>query len=121
MAPFLGSWKTLDRITFVKLKNQMNVLENLSLATLKEMIGLGPLLYCILRSYNPNFESLLILALCYLPKEKFCIYPNEEVLGGAFLYAPRDDLGQVICNWPTISIDCFLAYLHYRAQEAAPL
>ena len=42
MAPFLGEWEMNDGITFVTLKNCMNVLENLSLATLKEMLGLGP-------------------------------------------------------------------------------
>ena len=99
----------------------MNVLENLSPATLKEMMGLGPLLYCILHSYNPDFESLLILALHYLPKEKFCIYPNEEVLGGPFLHAPWDNLGWAICSQTTISIDYLLASLQYQAQEADSL
>ena len=75
MAPFQGSWKTLDRITYVNLRNQRNVLENLSLATLKEMMGLGPCLYCVLRSYNSEFESFLILALHYLSNFFFCIYP----------------------------------------------
>ena len=111
MAPFQGSWKTLDRITYVNLRNQRNVLENLSLATLKEMMGLGPRLYFVLRSYNPKFETFLILALHYLPKEKFCIYPLEQVLEGPFLYAPWDSLGRTICSGTTISIDCFIAYL----------
>ena len=35
MEPFLGSWQTYDGITFINLKNRINVLENLSLATLK--------------------------------------------------------------------------------------
>ena len=57
MAPFLGSWKTIDGITFVNLKNQMNVLESPSLAMLKEMMVLGPCLYCVLCSCNLDFES----------------------------------------------------------------
>ena len=48
MAPFLGEGKTIDDITYVILRNHLNVLENLSLATLKEMIGLGSWLYCVI-------------------------------------------------------------------------
>ena len=40
--PFLGKWKTLNEVTFVNLRNRENVWSNLSLATLKEAIGLGP-------------------------------------------------------------------------------
>ena len=62
----------------------MNVLENLSLATLKEMMGLGPCLYCVLCSCKLDFESFLILALHYLPKDKLCIYPRKMFLEGFF-------------------------------------
>ena len=65
-----------------------NVWDNLRLAMLKEAIGLGPHHYCIIHSYNLDFENLLMFTLLYLPKAKFCMYPEEETLGGPFLYSP---------------------------------
>ena len=40
--PFLEEWTNLNEVTFVNLRNKENVWSNLSLATLKEAIGLGP-------------------------------------------------------------------------------
>ena len=94
---------------------------NLSLATLKEAVGLGPQRYCVICSYNFDFETLLMLTLHYLPREKFCMYSNDESLGGPFLYTPWDVLGQRICTQQTISIDSYLAYLAHRARRALPL
>ena len=69
----------MNQVIFVNLRNRENVLSNLKLAMLKEIVGLGPLYYCVIKSYNLDFESLFMLVLHYLPKEKFCIYPS----GGA--------------------------------------
>ena len=88
---------------------------------LKEAIGLGPHRYYIIRSYNLDFENLLMLTLVYLPQEKFCIYHEDETLGGPFLYTPWDTIGRVICGRPSISIDCYLAYLAHRARAVLPL
>ena len=38
--PFLGGWTNLNKFTFVNLRNRENVWSNLSLAMLKEAIGL---------------------------------------------------------------------------------
>ena len=88
---------------------------------LKEAIGLGPQHYCIIQSYNLDFENLLMLTLLYLPRGKFCMYPEDETLGGPFLYTPWDILGRRICAQPSISIDCYLAYLAHKARVALPL
>ena len=96
--PFLGEWTNLNGITFVNLQNRENVWDNLGLAMLKEAIGLGPHCYCIIHSYNLDFENLLMLTLLYLPKTKFCMYPEEETLGGPFLYSPWDAMGRRICG-----------------------
>ena len=95
--------------------------EKLGLVMLKEAIGLGPQRYCIIRSYNLDFENLLMLTLHYLPKIKFCMYPEDETLGGPFLYKPWDILGRRISSRPSISIDCYLSYLVHRARAALPL
>ena len=84
---------------------------------LKELVGLGPPYYCVIKSYNFDFEFLLILMLHYLPKDKFCIYLEDESLRGSFLYEPWKFLGQRICNQPTISLEGYLAYLEYQARS----
>ena len=95
--PFSRDWINLDGITFVNFRNRENVWDNLGLAMLKEAIGLGPQCYCIIQSYSLDFESLLMLTLLYLPKQKFCIYLEDETLGGPFLYTPWDIVGRRIC------------------------
>ena len=119
--PFSGEWTNLDGITFVNLGNRENVYDNLGLAMFKESIGLGPYCYCIIRSYNLDFENLLMLTLLYLPRDKFCIYLEEETLEGPFLHSPWDILGRRICTRPSISIDLYLAYLAYKVREIAPM
>ena len=119
--PFSGEWTNLNGITFVNLRNRENVFDNLGLAMFKEAIGLGPYRYCIIRSYNLDFENLLMLTLLYLPRDKLCIYPEEETLEGPFLHSPWDILGRRICNRPSISIELYLAYLAYKVREVAPM
>ena len=119
--PFLGEWTNLDGITFVNLQNRENVFDNLGLAMFKEAIGLGPCRYCIVRSYNLDFENLLMLILLYLPRDKFCIYPEEETLEGPFLHSPWDILGRRICTRPSIPIELYLAYLEYKVRQVAPM
>ena len=108
-------------VTFVTQGNRMNVLDNLILVVLKEMVGLGPQFYCIICSCNFDFGLFLMLTLHYLPKEKFSMYPEEETLRGPFLYTPWDTIGRMICGRPSISIDCYLAYLADRARAILPL
>ena len=106
----------MNQVIFVNLRNRENVLSNLRLAMLKEIIGLGPLYCSVIRSYNLDFESLLMLVLHYLPKEKICIYPENDSLRGPFLYEPWKFLGQRICNRLTISLERYLAYLEYQVR-----
>ena len=61
--PVLGEWTNLNGITFVNLRNRENVWDNLGLAMLKEAVALGPHRYCIIHSYNLDFENLLMLTL----------------------------------------------------------
>ena len=119
LSPHFGKWTTMNEITFVTLRQRQDVLDNISLAVLKEMIGLGPLRYCIVKSYNPEFESLLMLTLHYLPKDKFCMYPEDETLAGPFLHAPWSRWGKELCSWPTIPIEVYITYLALVAKESA--
>ena len=119
--PFSREWTSLNGITFFNLQNREDVWDNLGLAMLKEAIGLGPQRYCIIWLYNLDFENLLMLTLVYLPKEKFCMYPEEETLGGPFLYSPWYVLGRMIRGRPSISIDFYLAYLAHKVRAILPL
>ena len=119
--PFWGEWTTPNQVIFVNLRNQENVLSNLKLAMLKELVGLGPHYYYVIKYYNFDFESLLMFVLHYLPKDKFCIYPEEETLEGPFLHSPWDILSRRICAGPSISINHYLAYLAYKVREIAPM
>ena len=107
----------MNQVIFVNLRKRENVLSNLQLAMLKEIVGLGPQYYCVIRTHNLDFESFFMLILCYLPKDKFCIYPKDESLRGPFLYEPWKILGQRICNGPTISLEQYLAYLEHEAES----
>ena len=115
--PFWGEWIAMNQVTFVNLRNRENVLINLKLAMLKEIVGLGPQYYCVICSYSLDFESFLMLILHYLPKDKFCIYLENESLRGPFLYEPWKILGQRICNQPTISLERYLAYLEHQVKS----
>ncbi len=118
MSPFYGEWKTMNEVTFVTLRNRENVIDNLSLAVFKEIVGLGSQWYCVVRSFNRDFESFLMLALHYLPKDKFCMYREDETLLGPFLHAPWDDIGKSLCSQSTVSIEGYLAYLKLRVKKA---
>ena len=117
--PFRGEWAAMNQVSFVNLRNRENVLSNLKLAMLKEIVGLGPQYYYVIHSYNLDFESFFILILHYLPKDKFCIYPEDESLRGPFLYEPSKILGKSICNRPTILIERYLAYLEHKARSVS--
>ena len=107
----------MNQFIFVNLRNRENVLSNLKLAMLNKLLGLGPQYYCIIKSYNFYFESLLMFVLHYLPKDKFCIYPKNESLRGPFLYEPWKILGQRICNRPTILIERYLDILITKQDQ----
>ena len=102
----------------MNLRNRENVLINPKLAMLKESVVLGPQYYYVICSHNLDFESFLMLILHYLPKDKFCIYLEDESLGGPFLYAPWKIFGQRIYTQPTILLERYLAYLEHQARSA---
>ena len=105
----------MNGVTFVSLRKRENVIENLSLAVFKKMVGLGSQWYCIVRSYNQEFKSFLLLVdLHYPPKEKFCVYPKDETLSRLFLCAPWIDLGRNLCSLPSLTFD------EYHSNFVAP-
>ena len=72
--------------------------DNLRLAVIKEIMGVGPEKYCVINNRTPHFESRLFLLVHFLPSSKFCIYPPALNLGGPFSRSPWLEIGEAICK-----------------------
>ena len=71
-------WTTRGGITFVTMWDEEHLYNNLRLAMIKEMMGVGPSKYCIINNPMPHFESRLLLLIHFLPHKKMCFYPPRE-------------------------------------------
>ena len=89
-------WTTRGGVTFVTMWDEEHLYNNLRLAMIKEMMGVGPAKYCIVNNAMPHFESRLLLLIHFLPHKKTCFYPPREYLGGPFNYGPWLGLGLAI-------------------------
>ena len=74
-------WTTRGGVTFVTMWDEEHLYNNLRLAMIKEMMGVGPAKYCIVNNAMPHFESRLLLLIHFLPHKKMCFYPPREYLG----------------------------------------
>ena len=63
---------------------------------LQEMMGLGPMKYCIVYNKMPNFSSRLLLLINYLPQKKMCFYPSRFFLDAPFDHSPWREIGEAI-------------------------
>ena len=54
-------WSNRCGVTFVTIWGEEHLRNNLRLALIKEMLGLGPMKYCIVNNMMPNFESKVLL------------------------------------------------------------
>ena len=59
----------------IQLFGEYYLLNNIGLAMLKEVVGLGPQRYCLLFNSAPNFYSKLNSIMYFLPQEKMFLYP----------------------------------------------
>jgi len=89
-------WTTRGGVTFVTMWDEEHLYNNLRLAMIKEMMGIGPMKYCILNNAMPHFESRLLLLIYYLPHKKMCFYPPRESLSGPFTHPPWLGIGEAI-------------------------
>ena len=60
-------WTTHWGVTFVTRWDKEHLLKNIQYAMILEMMGLGPMKYCIVYNEMPNFFSRLLLLINYLP------------------------------------------------------
>ena len=68
-------WTTHWGVTFVTMWDEEHLMKNIRYAMLMEMMGTGPMKYCIVFNDTPNFFSRLLLLFLYLPYKKMCFYP----------------------------------------------
>ena len=63
-----------------------------------EMMGLGPMRYCIVYNDMPNFFSRLLLLINYLPQKKMCFYPPRFFFDVPFDHSPWREIKDPICS-----------------------
>ena len=68
--------------------DEEHLLSNIRLAINQEVMGMGPMKYCIINSAVSDFESKLLLIINYLPHEKLCFCPPRDILEGPFVNSP---------------------------------
>ena len=76
--------------------DEEHLLSNIRLAMILEIMGMGPIKYCIINNTVPNFENKVLLLMNYLPHEKMCFYPPQDFLEGPFANSPWRELGKAI-------------------------
>ena len=118
-------WTTSKGETFVTMWDEKHLKDNLRLAMIKEVMGVGPEKYCIINNWMPHFESRLLLLIHFLPHRKFCIYPQTLTLGGPFSRSPWLEIGEAICkrtNGPQRSLFPLVDFreTYYSRQYAVP-
>ena len=91
-------WVTHWGVTFVTMWDEEHLLKNIRFAMIQEMMGLGPMKYCIVSNAMPNFASRLLLLLNYLPQKKMCFYPHLFVLDPPFNRSPWREIGEAISS-----------------------
>ena len=103
----MGPWKSSpnDDITCIQLFGEGYLLDNLRVAMLKEVVGLGPQRYCVVFNRAPHFYSKLKLIMAYLPHEKMFLYPATARLEGPFLLEPCLSRGRALFSRPSLTFD----------------
>ena len=102
-----GSWRSSpsgDMIS-IQLFREYYLLNNIRVAMLKEVVGLGPQRYCVFFPTAPNFFSKLKLIMSSLPQENMFLYPATARLEGPFLQEPWLSRGHALCSHPSLTFD----------------
>ena len=81
-----------------------------------EMMGLGPLKYCIAYNEMPNFFSRLILLINYLPQKKMFFYPLCFFFDTPFDHSPWREIGEAICSQRFLTKNPIFNTIYYTQQ-----
>ena len=111
-----SKWTTRQDITYVTTLEEDHISNNIKLAMIKEMLGLGPQSYCIIDDETPGFEKRVLLLLYYLPHSKLCIYPPNHSIGPTFLRSPWREIRKAIID-NVVPYDINLARSTDHAQQ----
>ena len=89
-------WTTHWGVTFVTMRDEEHLLKNIRYTMLMEVVGIGPMKYCIVYNEMPNFFKRLLLLINYLPQKKMCFYPPQVILEPPFDHSPWREIGEAI-------------------------
>ena len=89
-------WTTHWGVTFVTLWDEEHLMKNIRNAMLMEMMGIGPMKYCIVFNEMPNFFSRLLLLFLYLPYKKMCFYPPRFSFDPPLDHSPWREIGEAM-------------------------
>ena len=78
------------------MRDEEHLIKNIQFAMIQEMMGLGPVKYCIVYNEMPNFFTRLLLLILYLPHKKMCFYPPQVILEPPFDHSPWREIGEAI-------------------------
>ena len=109
-------WTNVWGITFVTTWSHEHLLWNLQLAMIQEHMGIGPMKYCIVNNWMPEFESNLLLLINYLSHQKMCFFPPRFPLAGPFLNSPWRKIGEEICKRTLCLRSPLVRTLYYSQQ-----
>ena len=89
-------WTTHWGVAFVTMWDEEHLIKSIQFAMIQEMMGLGPMKYCIVYNEMPNFFKRLLLLINYLPQKKLCLYPPQVILEPPFDHSPWREIGKAI-------------------------
>ena len=103
-------------VTFVTIWDEEHLLKNIQYAMIMEMMGLGPMKYCIVYNDIPNFFSKLLLLLLYLPHKKMCFYPPRFFFDAPFDHSPWMEIGDAIHSHQFYLKNSIFCTVYYTQQ-----
>ena len=83
-------------VTFVTMWDKKHLIKNIQFTMIQEMMGLGPMKYCIVYNKMPNFFKRLLPLINYLPQKKMCFYTPQGILEAPFDHYPWREIGEAI-------------------------
>ena len=81
-------WVTHWGVAFVTMWDKDYLIKNIKFAMIWEIMGLGPMKYCIVYNNMPNFLKKLLLLISHLPHKKMCLYPYHTNFDDPFYHLP---------------------------------
>ena len=85
-------WVTHNEITYVTTWGEGHLLNNLKVAMIKELLGLGPHHYCIIDNKLPEMDNRILLLLYFLPSAKLCFYSKQGKMRNISLGSPWKEI-----------------------------